>query len=139
MTTTELIESFFPQSPFRRGFPVVEGHLKVDITEADDGFVVKADVPGIDKKGLDVQFHDNVLTITATVENEAKTEKGEEGSAERVLHRERFSGRYERSFKFGKEVDPDNVKAKLDDGVLTINIAKRDPEVAKKERSVTID
>ena len=137
MTTTDLIESFFPGSAFRTGLR--DEPLKVDISETDNAYHIKADVPGIDKKGLEVQFHENVLTITASIKDEKKDDSGEDSGKGRVIHRERFTGKYERSFKFGKEIDPDSVKAKLKEGVLNITISKRDPEVARKERLIDID
>ena len=136
MTTTDLIENFFPRYPYRRSYSPSVGHLNVDISETEKNFVVKADVPGIDKDDLDVQFHDNVLTISATAESEGKSD---EGGKQRTLHQERFTGSYNRSFKFGKEVDKDSVNAKLNDGVLTVTISKRDPKVTKSERTVSID
>lgn len=137
MTTSDLIESFFPSSPFRAGFPLADSNLRVDISETDKAYVIKADVPGIDKEGLDVQFHDSVLTISASDKGGSDKESGE--GSERVIHRERYTGRFERSFKFGKEIDSDSVKAKLDGGVLTVTVSKRDPEVARKERAITIE
>lgn len=137
MTTSDLIESFFPSSPYRAGFPLADCNLRVDISESDKAYVIKADVPGTEKEGLHVEFHDGVLTISASAKSESEKESGEGG--ERVIHRERYAGRFERSFRFGKEIDSDSVKAKLDDGVLTVTVSKRDPEVARKERAVTIE
>ena len=132
MTNHNLIETLFPAIPLRHPWPTSDYGLKVDIAENNQEFTVQAEVPGINKDNLDVQFHDNVLTITAAVEDEDKNQP-------RTILRERFSGKYERSFRFNKEIDRNSISAKLNDGLLTIKISKRDPEIAKRERSVVIE
>ncbi len=105
---------------------------KVDITENEKGIYVKADIPGIDQKDIDVELKDNVLTISGEkkVENEQKNEKE---------HRiERSFGSFSRSFRVPENIDRDKIKAKYKNGVLNLEL----PKVRGKEKpsvSITVE
>ena len=101
----------------------------VDIYEEDANIVIKAELPGVDKKGISVDVKDRRLTIKGerSTENEVKEE--------RYFRRERVYGRFERSFNLGADIDPDSVKAEYTDGVLKVTVPK--PE-SQKPRQVTV-
>lgn len=97
-----------------------------DISETDDSIVVKADLPGVDIKDLDISVgSDNVLTV--------KGEKKEEREEKNERHHriERRSGSFSRSFFLGKNVKTDEIDAEYKDGVLYLTIPKSE-EVQKK-------
>lgn len=98
----------------------------VDVMEDKDKYVIRADVPGLNKDDIKITLQENVLTITG----EKKQEKEQK---ERAYHlTERTYGQFTRSFTLPSKVDPNNIKAEFKDGVLEINLPKS-PESKAKE------
>ncbi len=97
-----------------------------DISETDDHIVVKADLPGIDAKELDISITGNVLTVKGEKKREAE-EKGE--SYHRV---ERWFGSFTRSIALPVDVDAEGIEAVYKDGVLKITIPKTEKSRRKK-------
>ena len=90
----------------------------VDIDEQDDKYLIKADLPGVDKKDIDVKLENGMLSIRGEKHTETETGKGKR-------HRtERFHGTFARSFTLPESVDAEKVDAKYKDGVLTLVIPK---------------
>ncbi|KPJ61033.1 MAG: hypothetical protein AMJ46_03390 [Latescibacteria bacterium DG_63] len=97
----------------------------VDISEVEDEYVIRAELPGIKQEDVKVSVHDNTLTI----KGEKKLQKEEK---EHNFHRmERCYGSFERSFVLGTKVDSGNAKAKFKDGILEIRLAKAEEAKAK--------
>jgi len=95
----------------------------VDIVETENELVLKADVPGVELKDIDIQLENGTLTV----KGERKFEKEEKGKG---FHRmERSYGSFVRYFTLPDTVDADHVKAAYEAGVLTITLPKK--EVAK--------
>ena len=101
------------------GFPL-------DVTEADDMFTVKASVPGMNPDDLDITISDNVLTIKGETQEETVKEE------ERVHLRERRFGSFMRSISLPTPVEPNNVNATMENGILTLQIPKA--EAVKPKR-----
>jgi HSP20 family protein len=97
-----------------------------DISEAEDHFIVKADLPGIDAKSLDIGLAGNVLTISGE-----KKEEREEKS-ERFYAVERQFGSFSRSFMLPSDVKEEGIDANYKDGVLTVTIPKTEHAKQKK-------
>jgi HSP20 family protein len=95
----------------------------VDIKETENDLILKADVPDVEMKDIDVQVENGTLTLRG--ERKFESEK-KEGSWHRV---ERSYGRFERAFALPETVNFDAVKAEYKNGVLTITLPKK--EVAK--------
>jgi len=113
--------------PFRGGRELapkgVDWAPRVDISETDDKFCIKAEIPGIKREDVKINIEDHVLTI----HGENKQEKEETGEK---FHRvERFYGSFRRSFTLPENVDEGKVDAAFKDGLLTLMIPKT--EVAK--------
>jgi len=88
----------------------------VDIEEHDDAYVVEAELPGIDRKDVNIELVGNELTITGEIKERER--KG-------VLRRRtRKVGRFDFRVALPEQVDPDGIEAKLDEGVLTVRIPK---------------
>jgi len=98
---------------------------RVDVQESENSFEVTAELPGMDKKDIDIGLQDNRLTI----KGEKDTEKEENNN--KYYIRERVRGRFERSFTLPENVDKDRIEAKFNDGVLTLEIPKT--EVPEQE------
>ena len=95
----------------------------VDISETDDNFEVRAELPGVAKDDLHVSVKDNLLTLSG--------EKRQENDDDTQNYRrtERRYGNFQRRFMLPSEVKTDDIKAEYTDGVLTLSIPK--PEAAK--------
>lgn len=104
----------------------------------DDHFEVTVDSPGLGKDQVSVQIEDDVLSILAeTGDKSEKTEKDEEGNV--TMHRmERHSGSASRSIRLPDNADTENINAKMDRGVLTLNIPKREPSTSNR-RNIKIE
>jgi len=89
-----------------------------DISEADDHFVVRADLPGIDAKNIDISLSGNILTI----KGEKKDERTEEN--ESYYCSERQFGSFSRAFTLPSDVKEDGIEATYKDGVLQVKIPK---------------
>lgn len=125
----DLFSRFFGEealpAPFQREFLPV-----IDISETDKEINVKAEIPGVDPKDLDISISGSALTI----KGEKKVEKEEKGEG---FHRvERSFGAFSRSFTLPCEVEEDKIKASYKDGILSLKIPKS-PTAQKK--SITVE
>ena len=98
----------------------------VDITEEDDAYVAKVELPGVNKDDVKITMQDNVLTIRGEKKEE---KKGKEGNAQRV---ERYYGSFQRSFSLPTSVKSDRIEADYKDGILTINMPKAEEAKPKQ-------
>jgi len=123
-----MVESQFPDVVKSVGVKPYAGsaYPKVNVYEYDDQVGVVAEIPGLDKKQLDVSVEDGVLTISGD-----KHSAFEDDGA-KVLRRELKQSSFKRSFELGDMLDGDNVSAKFKDGILSVSIPKIEPEVPKK-------
>ncbi|HEY1553459.1 MAG TPA: Hsp20/alpha crystallin family protein [Kofleriaceae bacterium] len=97
-----------------------------EVKETADAFVLKADVPGVADKDLDVAIHDGVLTVRGSRGSEQHAE------GERYSVYERRFGSFSRSFALPDVADTERIEAKLDGGVLTLTIGKKSETKPKK-------
>lgn len=100
--------------------------LAVDIKETDKGFTLKADFPGLKKEDISVTVDNSVLTLSA--EHKEEKEEKEKG---KVIRQERRYGKYTRSFSLGSGVDEKGITAQFEDGVLTLDIPRAEPQQPK--------
>ena len=101
----------------------------VDVREDADHIYVEADLPGFKKNEIDVTLENQTLTIAAEHREEVK--EGDEKKGDYLL-RERRYNRFMRSFTLPPTVDDQQVQAKLDDGILTITLNKREETKPRK-------
>lgn len=98
----------------------------MDIKEESDKVIVTADLPGVDKKDINVSVKDNIIEISAECKKEVEAE--EEG----YVQRERTYSRFSRSAVLPSNVTDEGAKAKLENGVLTITLPKTKGEEKPK-------
>ena len=104
--------------------------IKVDVTEKPDAYVVHAEIPGIKKDDIQVTIEGNQVTIAAEVKRETEAKDGE-----RLLRTERYYGAVYRSFVLPVELDETASKAKYENGVLELTLAKK-PQVAGRKLTI---
>ena len=113
-------------------FPTMKdefGKMKCDIYEKDGAYHLEMDIPGFDKKDVQIEIDDNdYLTITA----EKNTEDTEEDEKKNYIRKERNYGKYQRSFYVGG-VDKENIQANFENGILKISMPKKEEEKSSKK------
>jgi HSP20 family protein len=123
-----MVESQFPEVVKSVGVKPYQGsaYPKVNVYEYDDKVGIVAEIPGLNKKQLNVDVEDGVLTISGD-----KHSTFEEDGA-KVIRRELKQSSFKRSFELGEQLDGDNIAANFKDGVLSVSIPKIEPEKPKK-------
>ncbi len=120
-----------PSIPQRGGLFNQSAVMKTDIKELDKAYQLDVELPGVKKENVSIELKDGALDIKVVqeVNNDEKDEKG------RYLRRERFYGSCSRSFYVGEDVKQEDIKAKFDNGVLTITVPKveAEPKVEQKQ------
>lgn len=102
----------------------------VDVIDRDDVVIVKAELPGVDKKDIDVSVTNNTVTIKGVTSHEEKEEKGD------FYRCEISRGSYSRTLSLPAEVDEEKTKAKVKDGILELTLHKL---TKSKRHSVKIE
>jgi HSP20 family protein len=120
----DLFRGFFAPVRLEKSGPAA---IKMDVTESDGGYLVRAEVPGVKKDEIQVTIEGNQVTVAAEVKREAEKKDGE-----RVLHTERYVGRVYRSFVLPTEIDEASSEAKYDSGVLELKLVKKAAVAGRK-------
>lgn len=110
----------------------VELRIKMDITESDDAYTVKADMPGVSKEDIKISIEGNQVTISAEVKKEKEEKQGET-----VVHCERYVGQQYRSFTLPVEIDDAKAEAKYQNGVLELALPKKKTGNGSKQIAVS--
>lgn len=101
--------------------------IKVDLSENDKAYTIRAEIPGVNKDDIKIQVDGNRVSISA----ETKQEK-EEKEGERVIRRECYQGSSYRSFSLDNDVDETNAQAKYENGMLELILPKTNGRAAKR-------
>ena len=122
-----MLDDFFTEGwPLRRN--LAGDTFKIDVQDQDKEYIVEAELPGVQKNEVNVALEDGKLRITVN-----KEEKGEEKN-KNYIHRERRYSSMQRNILLA-DADSDGIRAKLDNGVLTITVPKK----VKPDNSVKIE
>jgi HSP20 family protein len=105
--------------PFVSARPASAFAPAFEVKETNDSFVLRADVPGVAEKDLDIAVHNGVLTVSGS----RSAEERKEGESYALY--ERQYGSFSRSFALPDMADGERIEAKLDNGVLTLTVAKK--------------
>jgi HSP20 family protein len=131
--TTRLFEEFFNDFPFVGSWPETRESWvpSVDILEKDGSLVLRAELPGMNEKEIDLKLEGNTLTIKGERKMENEDKKNN-------YHRvESYYGSFSRSFRLPDTVDYEKIKAEYKNGVLTIKMPHK-PEVKPREIPVSV-
>ena len=110
--------------------------MKTDIRETDHSYELEMDLPGFKKDEIRVSLENGYLTVSAAKgldqdEQEKKTGK--------YIRRERYSGSCSRSFYVGDGVTEEDIKARFEDGILKLDIPKKDAEKIEQKKYISIE
>lgn len=109
--------------------------MKTDVKETETGYELDIDLPGFKKDEISAHLEDGYLTVSAA-KGVDKDEKDNEG---RYIRRERYSGSMTRSFYIGNSVTEEDIKAKYEDGILSLSIPKKDPKAVEAKKYIAIE
>lgn len=132
----DLMDFSFPELDGKMYGKRGEHIMRTDVKEHDDKYEVDIELPGFRKEDVKAELKDGYLTITALkeVNNEQKNENG------KYVRRERYTGNMSRSFYVGEKVTQEEIHAKFEDGVLKLQIPKKDPKKQVEDKHyVTIE
>ena len=119
----ELVDRYTRSLPWHRGpnwwASVGDLQPRVDISEADGAYLIKADIPGIAKEDLRVSVEDGMLTIEGERHQEERLDKG------RVHRLERFMGSFSRSFSLPADAETAGLHASADQGLLRVTVPRK--------------
>ena len=137
-----LLDEFFDEpwekSLFGARNPLYGKHaknlMKTDVKETGDHYEVDIDLPGFQKDEISVELQNGYLTIQAAkgLDKEEQDKKG------KYIRQERYAGACSRSFYVGEDVEPEEVSAKFEDGILTISVPKAVKKQLPKQTSINI-
>ncbi len=109
--------------------------MKTDVHEHDDAYEVVIDLPGFKKDELQISLENGYLTVSASkgVDKDEKNKKG------RIIRQERYAGAMQRSFYVGDNITEEDIKAKFEDGVLKLNIPKKEAKKLPENKTIAIE
>ena len=109
--------------------------MKTDLKEHDEGYELKVDLPGFKKDQIQLHLENGYLTVQAAkgLEENEKDKKG------KLVHQERYSGSMARSFYVGENLTEEDIKARFEDGVLTLDFPKAEQKKLQERRYIQIE
>jgi len=124
----QMVETQFPDITKSVGVRPYAGsaYQKVNVYEYEDKVGIIAEIPGLDKKQLEVSVVDGVLTISGDKHSAF------ENDGAKFLRRELKQSSFKRQFELGELLDGENIKASFKDGILSVSVPKVEPEKPKK-------
>ena len=124
----QIVQTQFPDITKSVGVKPYQGsaYPKVNVYEYDDKVGIVAEIPGLDKKQLEVSVEEGVLTISGDKHSTF------ESDGAKVLRRELKQSSFKRQFELGELLDWDNISANFKDGILSVSVPKIEPEKPKK-------
>lgn len=114
----ELAKGFWVKPMTLPGGPELK--MKLDLSESEKSYSVKADIPGVKKEDIHVDIDGNTVSIRAEARRESEEKEGG-----RIVHSERHYGALSRSFMLPVEVDTQGASAEYKDGVLRLTLPKK--------------
>lgn len=121
----DLFKGFMWRPVFRGS--EAEPQIKIDVSENDKAYTVKAEIPGVKKEDIHVSVEGNRVSISAEVKKETEEKEGK-----KLIRSERYYGKVYRGFSLDQDVDQGMAQAKYTDGVLEVTLPKKAGSAAKK-------
>ena len=109
--------------------------MKTDVKETDNGYEVAIDLPGFKKDELHLELNNGYLTISA----EKGLDKEEKDKKDKYLRRERYAGSMSRSFYVGDSIREEDIHAKYENGILTLDVPKEEKKAVPEKRYIAIE
>ena len=108
--------------------------MKTDVAEHDDHYEIAIDLPGFKKEDVTIDLENGYLTISAA----KGVDKDENDKHGKLIRQERYSGAMQRSFYVGENITEEDVKAKYEDGVLRVDLPKKEARKVPEKKQILI-
>ena len=125
----DLFDDFFKDDFFPKRDHML---MKTDIKELDNSYEIEMDLPGYSKENIDIELKDGYLIVSAQSKKEVDDKKG------KYVHQERFYGHASRSFYVGDDIKKDDINAEFKNGILSLNVPKKEEEERKEATKIEI-
>ena len=109
--------------------------MKTDVKETEKGYEVAVDLPGFKKDEIQLELNDGYLTISA----EKGLDKDEEDKKGKYIRKERYAGALSRTFYLGEEIREEEIKAKFENGILSVSIPKEEEKKVEGPKHISIE
>ena len=136
----EFFDDDFPMIPMRSIRNPLYGKnaknlMKTDVRETDDTYELDVDLPGFKKDEVQLDLKDGYLTISAA----KGLDKDQEDKKGKYIRQERYAGACSRSFFVGEGIEPRDVSAKFEDGILRVSLPKQVKKELPKNSTIAIE
>jgi HSP20 family molecular chaperone IbpA len=101
--------------------------MNTDIIEKDDGYELQIDLPGVKKDDIKIEMDKGILSISVSINDSVEEEN------KKYIRKERFTGEIKRSFNISENVDEEDIYASFDNGVLYLNLPKKEEKDNNKK------
>ena len=125
-TLDDMLRGFFVR-PMNFEPTAAPAQFRVDVSENEGGYTVRAEIPGVKKDDIHVAIDGNQVEISAEVKNEKEVKEGE-----KILRSERYYGKVYRAFALASDVDEAATEARYADGILELRLPKKTSAKAKR-------
>ena len=109
--------------------------MKTDIKENEGSYELDIDLPGFKKDEIQIELKDGYLTVSA----EKGLDKDEEGKKGKYIRKERYAGALSRTFYLGEEIREEEIKAKFENGILSVSIPKEEEKKVEGPKHISIE
>ena len=109
--------------------------MRTDIKETENGYELDIDLPGFKKDEVTLELKDGYLSISAA----KGLDKDEQDKQGRYIRQERYAGTCSRSFYVGEDVEPADVSARFEDGILKVSLPKREQKRLPQSNRIAIE
>ena len=110
--------------------------MKTDIKENKDGYELEIDLPGFKKDEITAELKDGYLTVSAA---KGLDEEEDDKKTGRYIRRERYAGSMSRSFYVGENMKEEDIHAKYENGILTLDVPKEQKKAVPEKRYIAIE
>ena len=135
----EFLDNAFAMTPYGGHDPLYGKHgknlMKTDVRETDNTYELDVDLPGFKKDEVQLDLKDGYLTISAA----KGLDKDQEDKKGKYIRQERYAGACSRSFFVGEEIEPRDVSAKFEDGILRVSLPKRVKKELPRNSTIAIE
>ena len=101
--------------------------MNTDIIEKENGYELQIDLPGVKKEDIKIEMNKNLINISVSISKSSDEENT------KYIRKERFTGEIKRSFNIGEDIDEDNINASFENGILYLNLPKKEENDSNKK------
>lgn len=101
--------------------------MNSDIIEKENGYELQIDLPGVKKEDIKIEMNKNLINISVSISKSSDEEN------KKYIRKERFTGEIKRSFNIGEDIDEDNINASFENGILYLNLPKKEENDSNKK------